>query len=65
MVGAQAFRMVLRICYSSSLLYLRTVGAAVRITVTRNFILGGPVSWSDNSDLGVREESGRVIRRYF
>ena len=57
--------MVLRICCKSFLIYLVTVGKVTEMTITENFALKGPVGWSENSDLGDKEKSGRTTERRF
>ena len=67
MVGAWAFRTVLKMHYKSSLVYLGTGGAAGKITATEKCALKGLASWSDISlsDSRGGEESRKGMERSF
>ena len=63
MVGAQAFKMVLRIRCKFSLIYLGIKGATAETTASYGF--GSLTDWSDNlsSDLRSKKKSKKAIKR--
>ena len=62
MVGAQAFRTVLKICCKSFLVYLGTTRVAIRIKVMERFAFEGPADWFDNFESGGEKESKKTSK---
>ena len=67
MIGAQASRIVLKICCKSFLVYLEIEGVVLGITTMEKYAPRGPAGRLNNSSphLGDKKESERVTKRRF